>query len=139
MTKRPAVVVLLLGIVTCGLYTIFWFVDTKQEMVRKGAQIPSAGWIIVPIVNIWWTWKWAGGVAHVTRGKLSQGAAFIAVFLLNSMGSGLVQAELDKTSRALAFLGLFLLNAIGTAFVQVALNRAIDEDTSDQLPRARVV
>ena len=138
MNKRSAVVVLLLGVVTCGLYTLFWFVDTKHEMVRKGAKIPSAAWAIVPIANIWWTWEWAGGVDHATRGTLSQGRAFIAVFLFSTIGTAMTQIEAHRVSGSLAVVGVLLLNAIGTAIVQTELNKAIDEDLAGGLPRARV-
>jgi hypothetical protein len=139
MTRRSPAMVILLSVVTCGLYIILWFVSTKDEMVRKGAQIPSAWWMIVPIGNIWWTWKWAGGVEHVTRGKTTQPVAFIAVFLLSTIGAPLMQSGLDKGSQVIALLATLLLNAIGMAIVQIQLNKAIDEEMDGQLPRARVV
>jgi hypothetical protein len=111
MTKRSVVAVILLSIITFGIYCIVWFVKTKGEMVKHGADIPTAWLMIVPIASIWWMWKWSGGVEHVTRGKQSQAIAFILVFVL----------------------GL-----IGMAIVQVALNKAIDEGMPGQMPQARV-
>jgi hypothetical protein len=111
MTKRGVVAVILLTIVTFGIYGIVWFVKTKGEMVQSGADIPTAWLIIVPIASIYWMWKWAGGVEHVTRGKQSQVIAFILVFALG---------------------------IIGMAIVQDALNKAIDQGLPSQLPQARV-
>lgn len=111
MNKRSVVAVLVLTFITCGIYSIIWFVKTKDEMVKHGADIPTAWLMIVPIVSIWWMWKWSGGVEHVTRGKQSQTVAFILVFLLS---------------------------LIGMAIVQASFNTAIDEGLPGQMPQARV-
>ena len=62
---------------------------------------------------IWWQWKWAGGVEHVTSRQAIASVAFILVFLLSSFG-------------------------IGLAIVQSSFNKAIDEGLMGQLPQARV-
>ena len=111
MNKRSVVAVVLLTIFTLGIYSLVWFVKTKGEMVKHGADIPTAWLLIVPVANIYWQWKWSGGVEHVTRGKASQ---------------------------AVAFLLVFLLGIIGIAIIQSWLNRAIDEGTPAQMPQARV-
>ena len=111
MIKRSVAAVIILTIVTFGIYGIVWFVKTKGEMVKHGADIPTAWLLIVPIASIYWMWKWSGGVEHVTRGKQQQVIAFILVFVL----------------------GL-----IGMAIVQSWLNKAIDEGMPGQLPQARV-
>ncbi|HWU91000.1 MAG TPA: DUF4234 domain-containing protein [Kofleriaceae bacterium] len=111
MNKRSVAAVVILSIITFGIYSIVWFVKTKDEMVKQGADIPTAWLIIVPIASIYWMWKWSGGVDHATRGKSAQAVTFILVFLL----------------------GL-----IGMAIVQSALNKAIDEGAPGQLPQARV-
>jgi hypothetical protein len=110
MNKRSVVAVILLTLVTFGIYGIVWFVKTKGEMVRQGADIPTAWLLIVPIANLYWQWKWSGGVEHVTRGKQSQAVTFILIFLLG---------------------------IIGMAIVQSSLNKAVDEGAG-QLPQARV-
>jgi len=111
MKKRPILTVFLLTCVTGGIYLYVWLVKTKDEMNSAGADIPTAWDLIVPIMNIWWVWKWAGGVEHVTRGRLTQ---------------------------VTAFLYMFLLSVIGMALVQVELNKAIDEAGASGLPQARV-
>ncbi len=113
MKKRSVAAVIILSFVTFGLYPLFWYYFTKEEMVKQGASIPTCWLWLVPIVGIiYWEWKWAGGVEHVTRGKASQ---------------------------AVAFLLTFLLGIIGMAIVQSWLNQAIDEGgMPGQLPQARV-
>lgn len=111
MNKRSVVAVIILSIVTLGIYALIWQVKTKNEFVRAGADIPTAWLIIVPIANIYWMWKWSGGVEHVTGGKMSQVIAFIVLWLLGLIGMAIIQAE---------------------------LNKAIDRGVPAQLPEARV-
>lgn len=111
MNKRSVAAVVILTLITFHIYSIVWAVKTKNEMVRQGADIPTAWLLIVPVANIYWLWKWAGGVEHVTRGKASQ---------------------------AIAFIMIFLLDVIGMAIVQSWFNQAIDEGAPAQLPQARV-
>lgn len=115
MTKRSVVSVIVLSIVTLGIYMIVWNVKTKREMVAAGADIPTCWLMIVPIANIYWMWKFSGGVEHVTSGKLSQAIAFILSFVVNG------------------FVPL-----VGTAIIQSELNKAIDRGVPGQLPQARV-
>ena len=95
MTKRSVAAVIILSIITFGIYAIVWFVKTKNEMNQMGAGIPTAWLLIVPIASIYWMWKWAGGVQHVTGGKQSQGTVFILVWLLSLIGMAIVQSELN--------------------------------------------
>ena len=96
MTKRSVAAVVILSIITFGIYAIVWFVKTKGEMVKEGAEIPTAWLMIVPIASIYWMWKWAGGVDRVTKGKSSQATTFILVFLLSVIGMAIVQSALNK-------------------------------------------
>jgi hypothetical protein len=111
MNKRSVAAVIILTLITFNIYGLIWFVKTKGEMVQHGADIPTAWLLIVPIANIYWMWKWSGGVEHVTRGKGSQ---------------------------AVAFLLVFLLGFIGMAIVQSWFNSAIDQGMPGQMPQARV-
>lgn len=111
MNKRSVIAVIILTCITFGIYGLVWFVKTKGEMVKHGADIPTAWLIIVPIAGIYWQWKWAGGVEHVTRGKASQ---------------------------AITFVLIFILGIIGMAIVQSWLNKAVDEGMPGQVPQARV-
>jgi hypothetical protein len=98
MTKRSVAAVIVLSIVTFGIYAIVWLVKTKNEMVKQGAEIPTAWLLIVPIASIYWYWKWCGGVEHATKGKLSQVIAFILVLVLSLIGMAIIQAELNKAA-----------------------------------------
>lgn len=115
MTKRSVVSVIILSIVTLGIYMLVWNVKTKREMVAAGADIPTCWLMIVPFVNFWWMWKFSGGVEHVTAGKLTQ----VIAFILTVIGNGFIPL-------------------LGTAIIQAELNKAIDRGVPGQLPMARV-
>ena len=104
MTKRSVASVIILSIVTLGIYALVWLVKTKGEMVKAGADIPTAWLLIVPIASIYWMWKWAGGVDHVTRSKMSQPITFIMVYVLSIIGIAIVQDSLNKAAAAPGFL-----------------------------------
>ncbi len=96
MVKRSVAAVIIFSLITFGIYAIVWFVKTKDEMNRAGAGIPTAWLMIIPFASIYWMWKWAGGVEMVTRGKQSQGIAFIMVFLLSVIGMAVMQDSFNK-------------------------------------------
>ena len=102
MNRKSVATVVLLTIVTFSIYSISWFVASKDEMNEKfGTQIPTGWMMIVPIANIIWMWKWAEGVPLATNGKQSQGTAFILVFLLGVVGMAILQSEFNKATNGL--------------------------------------
>jgi hypothetical protein len=98
MTKRSPIAVLLLPIITLGIYGIVWYVKTKGEMVSKGAEIPTAWLLIVPIVNWWWAWKYSQGVEKVTKGGSSAGVTFALLFFLGCIGMAITQNAFNNIS-----------------------------------------
>lgn len=85
-----------LSIITFGIYAIVWQVKVKGEMNQLGADIPTAWWLIVPIGNIWWLWKYSQGVEVVTKEKYSAGLSFALLFLASIVGQAILQTEFNK-------------------------------------------
>jgi hypothetical protein len=87
--------------------------DNSDAVLPDGTILPglSRDNPFIPIADLYWCWKWSGGVEHVTRGKQQQ---------------------------AIAFLLVLLLPIISMAIIQSWLNQAIDEGLPGQLPQARV-
>ena len=98
MTKRGPVAVFFLSIFTFGIYIIVWRVKTKGEMNRLGSNIPTAWLLIIPFVNIWWLWEYAGGVERVTGKAMSQVVAFILLLLLSAIGDAVIQDAFNKVN-----------------------------------------
>ncbi len=91
MIKRSILGVLLLPFITLGIYSLVWFVMTKNEMNRKGDDIPTAWLLIIPIVNIYWVWKYSKGVERVTKEKVHAVLAFLLLYLLGNIGQAIIQ------------------------------------------------
>jgi Domain of unknown function (DUF4234) len=102
MQKRNPIAVVLLTLVTFGIYGIYWEVVTKGEMVKKGADIPTAWLIIVPIANLWWAYKYCMGVEKVTNGKMSGVLALVLMLVLSYVGIGIIQDAFNKIEEVAA-------------------------------------
>lgn len=96
MRKRNPFVVLLLTLITFGIYGLVWEVKTKNDMNKLGADIPTAWLLIVPLVNLWWLWKYSEGVEKATSGQTSGVLAFVLLFLLGVIGMVILQFEFNK-------------------------------------------
>lgn len=96
MKNRNPIAVALLPFITFGIYSLYWEVKTKGEMNKLGAKIPTAWLIIIPLVNIWWLWKYCEGVEEVTGNKMSGILAFVLIFLLGVIGAAIIQNEFNK-------------------------------------------
>lgn len=100
--NRSPLAVVLLTLVTFGFYGLYWEVSTKIEMVNKGADIPTAWLIIIPIANIWWLYKYCMGVEKVTEGKMSGVMALVLMFVLSVIGMAIIQDSFNKVGDSTA-------------------------------------
>lgn len=98
MKYRNPILIILLTMITFGIYGLFWYVLVKNEMNRKGAKIPTALLLIIPIINYYWLWKFCEGVDKVTRRKMSGPVAFLLIFLLGIIGGAIIQNSLNQVS-----------------------------------------
>lgn len=96
MQKRSPITVALLILVTFGIYGIVWQVKTKGEMNKLGANIPTAWLLIIPLVNIYWLWKYSEGVEQTTKGQMSAILSFVLLYLLSIIGVAVVQDSFNK-------------------------------------------
>jgi len=96
MEKRNPVGVFFLIVVTLCIYGLVWLVQTKEEMNSRGADIPTAWLLIVPIGNLVWLWKYAEGVEKVTGGAMGTGGAFCLLFFLGPIGNAVIQSAFNK-------------------------------------------
>jgi len=98
MKRRSPAAPLLLPFVTFGIYSLVWYVKTKNEMNQAGAKIPTAWLLIVPIANIVWIWKYAVGVEQFTSNRMGRHGAFWLLLLLGFIGAAIVQASFNGSS-----------------------------------------
>jgi len=98
MTRRSPISIILLSIITLGIYYLVWYVSTKNEMNAKGASIPTAWLLIIPIANVFWMWEFGKGVEVVTSKAMGAGSAFALLFFLGTIGGAIVQSNLNKVA-----------------------------------------
>ena len=96
MQYRNPTTVFFLSLITFGIYPIVWYVQTKDEMNAKGAEIPTAWLLIVPIANFYWLWKYAEGVEKTTNGDKSAGVAFCLLLFLGCIGMAIIQSAFNR-------------------------------------------
>lgn len=82
MKNRSIAAVILLPFVTFGLYSLYWMVTTKGELNERGAQLPTAWLLLIPLVNIWWTFKYYEAAESVTAGKVNGVLMFVLALLV---------------------------------------------------------
>jgi hypothetical protein len=95
MTKRSPVAVFFLPMITFGIYSLVWTVKTKDEMVAKGADIPTAWALIIPIWNLIFLWKYCQGVEKVTKGAMGAGLALVMLWFLGTIGMAMIQSKFN--------------------------------------------
>ncbi len=98
MQHRNPIMVILLSIITLGIYSIYWLVTTKDRMNIKGAEIPTAWLLIIPFVSIYWLWKFSEGVEVITNKGTQTVIAFLLLWLLSIIGAAIIQNELNKVA-----------------------------------------
>ncbi|MFC1769188.1 DUF4234 domain-containing protein [Nanoarchaeota archaeon] len=101
--ERNVAFVVILSLITFGIYMIYWLVSTSLELKDLKQDVPTP-WILVlllvPIVNIvvviYYMWKYSKAAENATKGALNQPLAFVLLILLGFVGAGYVQSELNK-------------------------------------------
>jgi hypothetical protein len=94
--KRNPVWVVIFSIITLGIYLIYWFVQTKNEMNFLGAKIPSAWLLIVPLANIYLIYRYCDAFSEYVK-KDNLGVVWFLVFCAcGPVLPIIVQVELNK-------------------------------------------
>ncbi len=101
MKHRSPIVVAFLDLITFGISGLVWFVQTKDEMNNKGANIPTAWLLVIPLIDYFWFWKFSEGVEGVTNRRMGAGTAFLLLILLGVIGMAIIQAEFNKVNNLL--------------------------------------
>ena len=98
MTNRSPIVVLLLSLVTCFLYLIYWYIKTADELKTRGGEIPHWILLFIPVANLYWIWKWSAAIEKATKGTTSGAVAFLLMFFLGPIGAAILQDKFNKVA-----------------------------------------
>lgn len=93
---RNIFLVYLFSFITFGIYSLYWMVSTKNEINKKGAKIPTAWLIIVPIANIYWIYKYSEGFSQKIKKDNNAILWFFLYFFVGIIMPAIVQSELNK-------------------------------------------
>ena len=96
--ERNILLVYILGFLTLGIYFLYWMYKTKNELNELRANIPSFILYFIPIVNIFWLYKYTEGWAYVTK-KDNAVIYFIIFLLVGIIMPYLVQKDLNEIAR----------------------------------------
>jgi len=103
MAKRkeaysPVWKVIVLGIVTLGIYLVYWAVTRKIFLNKKGAEIPTAWLIIIPLVNYYFYYKLCEGWSKVCERKSeeSKWVMFLVWVIIPFVSAALMQEGINN-------------------------------------------
>jgi len=96
ISRRSLIKVYVFGIITLGIYFIYWLVKTKNEMNSLGAEIPTVWLLIIPIANIYWLYRYAEGFSKVIKKDNNPVLWFILFWLVPIIIPAIVQSEFNK-------------------------------------------
>ena len=124
----------ILTIITFGIYPIYWYFITKTEMNvvnGKSAKVPFFLWFFIPVINIWWFWRFAKAIEKITKGSVSRWSAFFGpIFLALMAGFLLVYVfgpynggGIINLSRVMYSLLAIVLGLLPIYYFQSNLNR----------------
>lgn len=93
---RSPVAVVILSIITFGIYALYWIVKTKGEIKNLGAKIPTAWLVIVPIANFYFYWKYAEGFSTYVKKDNQPILWFLFFLVIWPVAMIFIQIELNK-------------------------------------------
>lgn len=96
--RRNPALVIIFSIITLGIYLLVWIVKTKEEMKSLGASIPTAWFIIVPIGNLYFLYKYCDGFSEYVKKDKMGIVWFLAAVTVFPVMPVIVQTELNKLS-----------------------------------------
>jgi ribosomal protein S27AE len=94
--RRNIVLVYILGIVTFGIYFLYWMYKTKHEINDIGANIPTSILLFIPIANIYWLYRYSEGFSMYVKKDDNSLLWFIVFFLIGPVMPAIVQSELNR-------------------------------------------
>ncbi len=98
--ERNPIVVILLSIVTCGIFALYWHFATAKEMNELGKLDTSAGLIVGLFfcgpAALFSIWKHANGISDLSNGEQSAGLLFVIALVFAPAYQFMAQTELNK-------------------------------------------
>jgi len=99
--RRNVIMVTILFIITFGIYGLYWFYQTADEMIRHNKQENENPlvWLIlalIPIVNLFAVWKHTQAVEQMSEKNVSGVVLFLLWLIFLPAALIWTQSELNK-------------------------------------------
>jgi len=94
--ERSIIKIYILGIITCGIYFIYWFWKSKNDINELGGDIPPAWMYLIPIVDIYWLYRYAENFSKVIKKDDNAILWFLLFWFVTIITPAIVQSELNK-------------------------------------------
>jgi len=88
-----------LTLFTFGFYFIYWTVKVKGELNCRGASIPTAFLIIIPVANLYFWYKFAEAFQQQIARESNAIAEFLLMVLLPAIGMFIIQSRINDLVR----------------------------------------
>lgn len=104
MTRRDVFLVIFYSIITCGIYSIYWFYRTTEELNQFEKNEPLQNYIVAILLSIvtcgiygiYWMYKFYRKVDNVTRENNCIINLVLSLFFSGLVGMAIVQNSLNK-------------------------------------------
>lgn len=97
LTRRSIGQMILLMVVTLGIYTIYWLCVTKQELNKNRARIPTFFLFFIPLANVYFLYKFAEAFcAIVLKDKAQTIACFVLLVCLFPVAELILQSQMNR-------------------------------------------
>lgn len=101
--KRNPIFVIVVSIITLGIYCLYWFYSTRSELneLTGGGTSPLL-WTIglfIPIVNIYVLWKYSEDTEIASKKAQNKVVLFLAWLVFFPIAQFLTQEELNKRAK----------------------------------------
>lgn len=102
--NRNPVFVIVLSIITLGVYAIYWFYQTRKELYeitkKDGNALVDLLICVIPFAYLWIMWKYSEDAAIASKGTQSGPVLFLLWLVVFPVAQYLVQTEINKYASA---------------------------------------
>ena len=100
MTRRNILMIPILFVITFGIYGLYWFYSTSNELIRYNkSDENSFVWLLfalIPIVNMIAVWKHSQAIKSMSENKVNGVMLFAIWIILPPVAMIWTQAEMNK-------------------------------------------
>ena len=93
---RNIFLIYLFSFITFGIYSLYWFVSTKEDINSLGGSIPTAWLLLVPLVNFYWIYKYSEYFSVKVKKDNSPMLWFLLSLFVGIIIPAIVQSELNN-------------------------------------------